>query len=75
MLTIIKNIIVRLLYAIIPSIIYTIISLIITLVLYNLKNKDIPNDFYDIFQYLWLSNYIIIFLCLCFFLRENIQLF
>ena len=75
MLTIIENVIVRLFYAIIPSFVFTLASLITTYALFNLKKKNIPHNFYDIFQYLWASNYIIIFLYLCFTLRENIQLF
>lgn len=75
MMNILENIIGRLLFAIIPSVLWTITSFIITYGLYKIKNKDIPDNYYDDSIYMFITNYILIFLSLLFFYRENIELF
>lgn len=75
MLVILENIIARLLLAIVPTALWTIASFIITHGLYEIKGKEVPQNYGDDFSYTYVTNYILIFLCLIFFYRENIALF
>ena len=75
MLNVFENIIGRLLFAIIPTMIWSVASIVITCALYQIKGKDIPDDYMDNSNYMIITNYILIFLYLLFFYRENINLF
>ena len=70
-----ENIIARMLYAIIPCFIWTLTQYIILCGLCHIKESDICENFLKNVNYHFITNYILIFLCLLFFLKENINLF
>lgn len=75
MLNVLENIIGRLLLAIVPAIIWNVASLIITYALYKIKGEDIPDEYTNNFTYMFITNYILIFLYLLFFYTQTINLF
>lgn len=72
MISVLKYIIDRLLLAIVPTIVWNIASIFIMYGLYKIKGKDILEDYTKNCSYIFITNYILIFLYLCFFYRENI---
>lgn len=74
MLVFLEYIVVRLLLAIIPTSIWTIASIVILSILYVITGKKIEyKDYFD--NYMIITNYILIFLCLVIFYNGNIELF
>lgn len=74
-MSIVTNILSRLLISIIPSMLYTFLSYIILYSLYKIRSKELPEQYLDMISYIFLTNYIIIFLITIFFIEENIPLF
>ena len=72
---IIQNIFSRLLIAICPSIIWSFLSLIIMYGLYKFKGKELPEAYSEMFIYNFFTNYILIFLVLVFFIKDNLPFF
>jgi len=72
MISIIQDILSRLLLAFVPSIIWTFLSLLITYGLYHIKGKELPGAYSSMLSYMFLTNYILIFLVLIFFTKDNI---
>lgn len=68
-------IIVRLFLAIIPTIIWSFLWLLILIILFKIRNKNIPKDFFNNADYFIIAHYILIFLYMIIFYKENIKLF
>lgn len=71
MLNLIQNLISRALLSIVPAIIWTFFTYIIIYI----KNKDISEQHMNIFNDLFIANYILIFLATIIFIKENLLLF
>ena len=70
MLDFINKIIEFLLLPLVPTVLWTVISLFIIYGLYRVKGKDIPDEYSDMFTYIFLTNYIMIILFFIFFVKD-----
>lgn len=75
MLNIFENIISRILLALIPSAIWTILSYILIYGFYQIKRKDFPEIYIDMFSYIYFSNLVLMTLSFMFFIKDNMKLF
>lgn len=70
---VLQNIIGRLFIAIPICVIWSVTSFFISYTIYKIKKKDMPEDFFNDCKII--TDYILIFLYLLFFYKENIKLF
>lgn len=70
MIDFINKVIGFLLLPLVPTVLWTFISFFIMYGLYRVKGKNIPDEYSDMFTYIFLTNYIMMILFFMFFVKD-----